>query len=173
MAGGWSSGTGCEMSMLLVRRSRSARTNAVFAFAPWAAGCAGSGSVLVAAVWASMCLAGSNATLRVTPPTCTCAGETSIVAGGSDATALEPAAIGVPDAEMAGDGLAIGLALTPGAVDGAAALGAVTHPAASTRAASGPPPQRAVRLRRAAFARRNPGIDLFPRIVRRYVCRFG
>src|SRR5918911_5440995 len=96
-----------------------------------------------------MCLAGSRAMLTVTFPTCTCEGETSVVAGGREgvAPALAEVLLAAPSTELTGEGLAAGLALTAGALDGAGWFGFATQPAASTRAAPAPLHQMIARLR--------------------------
>src|ERR671933_2370342 len=105
--------------MLLVNRSRPSSTSAVdpsVSGVPAPVWCAGSGSVVKAAPWASMCLAGSRARLTVTFPTCCCAGDTSVVAAGRPGVAAALAEL-LPDAAC-GEGLGTGLALTAGALDG-------------------------------------------------------
>jgi len=87
-----------------------------------------------------MCLAGSSDIVSVTAPTCTCAGETSTVAGGRAGVATAPLGFtlaGVGNANTTGDGLATGLASTLGDDDGTPAAGAATHPAATIRLAMG------------------------------------
>src|SRR5216684_4597562 len=116
-----------------------------------------------------MCLAGSSDILSITAPTCTCAGETSTVAGGRAGVAATPlgltaaAVAAVASSEITGDGLAAGLASTAGDGDGAPAAEAETHPAVTTRLASGPIEQkRAFLSRRKAGVVRSPGIDQSP-----------
>src|SRR5690349_19544837 len=115
----------------------------------------------MAAVWASICLAGSTVIFSVTSPTCTWGGVTSITAGGraGAAAAVFAAAAGVAAADTAGDGLGTGLAPTAGAPDGPPDPGAAaTQPPAITSAATAPLPHTAARLTRAASTLRNPGI---------------
>lgn len=69
-----------------------------------------------------MCRAGSNDRLRLTLPAWTSAGETSTVAGGSAGVPAAPGPEPNVDEATIDDGLATGLAETPGAEAGAAAL---------------------------------------------------
>src|SRR5713226_1043313 len=145
MACGWSAGAGCDGSRLLLRLRSPSRTSAVElgGGSPALGWCAGSGSDVITAVCASMCLAGSSDILSVTAPTCTCAGETSTVAGERAGVAAAPlgftvaAAAGVAKGDATGDGLATGLASTAGDDDGVPTVGAATHPATTTRLAMG------------------------------------
>src|SRR5438874_13576816 len=123
-------------------------------------GCVGSGSVFKAAFCATMCLAGSRPILTVTLPTCSCDGETSVIAGGiaGVAAALAPVRLDAVSAEVAGEGLAMGLALTPGALDGAGKDGFATHAVASRSAPARLPNRTSACFRGAALRRGNEDI---------------
>jgi hypothetical protein len=116
-----------------------------------------------------MCLAGSSDILNVTAPIGTCAGETSTVAGGSGGAAATPplgltpvAVAGVARVDAKGDGLATGLANTAAVDDGAAEVGAVTHPAAARSVAIGMEDTYRTFVRRLAGLVRNSGIEQSP-----------
>jgi hypothetical protein len=72
--------------------------------------------------------------LSVTAPICTWGGVISTVAGGNAGVGAAPLE---PDPDATADGLATGLADSPGDAAGAPAAGAVTHPLVTIRTASG------------------------------------
>jgi hypothetical protein len=116
-----------------------------------------------------MCLAGSSDILSVTAPVDTCAGETSTVAGGGAGAVAAPplgltpvAVTGAASVDAKGDGLGTGLANTAAVDDGAAEVGAVTHPAAASRVASGMDDTYRAFVRRPAGLVRNSGIEQSP-----------